>query len=181
MRLQLNHSSGLIRAAHMMSCLFAPLLNLKNNRSSKNALLSFVIQRLHGCSEEMDSIRGSYGTVNQANIKEYISMLIAKAVKAKGNMALSVLFLFSDFVLNLSCNVLYCIVLYCIVLYCIVLYYKKDKSVSREDGSEIQRRPVRSQSLNNYSLQESVALPSEISDAINPIYISKLMLKVFYI
>jgi hypothetical protein len=171
MRLQLNHSSGLIRAAHMMSCLFAPLLNLKNNRSSKNALLSFVIQRLHGCSEEMDSIRGSYGTVNQANIKEYISMLIAKAVKAKGNMALSVLFLFSDFVLNLSC----------IVLYCIVLYYKKDKSVSREDGSEIQRRPVRSQSLNNYSLQESVALPSEISDAINPIYISKFMLKVFYI
>jgi hypothetical protein len=115
MRLQLNHSSGLIRAAHMMSCLFAPLLNLKNNRSSKNALLSFVIQRLHGCSEEMDSIRGSYGTVNQANIKEYISMLIAKAVKAKGNMALSVLFLFSDFVLNLSCNVLYCIVLYCII------------------------------------------------------------------
>jgi hypothetical protein len=31
------------------------------------------------------------------------------------------------------------------------------------------------------TLQESVALPSEISDAINPIYISKIMLKVFNI
>jgi hypothetical protein len=31
------------------------------------------------------------------------------------------------------------------------------------------------------TLQESVALPSEISDAINHIYISKLMLKVFNI